>query len=56
MKRMEQVPTGLKHILQAGKKKVNVSPQNQKRGVLFQLGKKYEVTYTRDQSLDHYCS
>ena len=39
MEGMEQVPTGLKHILQTGKLKVNVSLQNQKKRVLFQLGK-----------------
>jgi len=39
MERMEQMPTGSKHVLQTGKQMVNVSPQNQKRRVLFQSGK-----------------
>jgi hypothetical protein len=56
MERMEQVPTGLKHILQTGKQKVNVSPQNEKKESSLPVGKNQEVMYSRDQSCNHYCS
>jgi len=39
MERMEQVPTGLQHVLQTGKQKVSVSLQNQKKSSL-PVGKK----------------